>query len=55
MADLNETHRCDRCGAQAKAAVMFSSGVLMFCTRHYRANAQHMTGVLAVVDETGNQ
>jgi hypothetical protein len=29
--------RCDRCGAQAKARVMFSGGTLLFCGHHIKA------------------
>ena len=36
--ELNATHRCDACGAQAYVrAVLHSGGALQFCAHHARA------------------
>lgn len=44
--NLDATHRCDRCGAQAYVAAMFGAGPLLFCRHH--ANG-HEAAILAAI------
>lgn len=37
---LNESDRCDQCGAQAYVSVLFKSGELLLCSHHFHANEE---------------
>jgi len=46
MPELDASHRCDRCQAQAYVRVMLTNaGELLFCNHHY---SQHELSLLAV-------
>ena len=53
--ELNATHRCDACGAQAYVRVVLEStgGELLFCAHHARANEEMLRPLAATwQDET---
>lgn len=47
--ELNATHRCDACGAQAYVRVVLEStgGELLFCAHHARANEEKLRPMAA--------
>ena len=52
--ELNATHRCDACGAQAYVRVVLeSTGGELFCAHHARANEEKLRPLAATwQDET---
>ena len=53
--ELNATHRCDACGAQAYVRVVLEStgGELLFCAHHARVNEEKLRPLAATwQDET---
>lgn len=50
---LADTHRCDRCGAQAYVQVEFADGDLLFCGHRARQHADKLREVaLLIHDDT---
>ena len=55
--ELNATHRCDACGAQAYVRVVLEStgGELLFCAHHARRHGEKLREVaLLFQDETAS-
>lgn len=49
--DLVVTDRCDACGAQAYVRVTLSSGQLLFCGHHARANEDALRSIALAWDD----
>jgi hypothetical protein len=50
---LNNSDRCDRCGAQARVRVVLATGDLVFCAHHAKAyDAKLRAEAIEYVDET---